>query len=517
VIRRRTNPILGALSLVVNLGLVLVVVYASILGWASQFWISMPSADPQQNQYFFLSISLYGGVVVVRTCLQMLFARRNQTIVRKLNRDSIGQAITIMYPEWVNRLSKLNAKSLRFDDWREQIFLWLIQRYGDDQKWEMWQQIVDMSLNILYGDDAHLTGGLVVPMYKTPLEQLRALTKSTFQQTLRFAKVVIVLNQEDYDLLEKIKVIVEEETGGDWDRYEVLMEPTKGKRNAMYKGFRRLIELGVDYIFNADSDSYLDLDAHANFMRVAFQTGLGCATGDVRVWNVMVNLLTRITGHRYSQAFNIERAAQSLFGAVTCMSGPFLGVRREVLELFLESWVHQMYLGKLCNFGDDRNISTNILRLGFLSLYIGESIVYTDAPEQFKVWRVQQTRWSRSANRETIISIPFLHRIPMWVQLDMIYQFMFPFVLFIILISIMSRTASIMWNDGFLVGLLSLVPYITIVLTLNWLFRGLYGYLSYNDKWYITSPLYIVLHYGILLPIKFYALITPLVNEWGTK
>jgi len=55
------------------------------------------------------------------------------------------------------------------------------------------------------------------------------------------------------------------------------------------------------------------------------------------------------------------------------------------------------------------------------------------------------------------------------------------------------------------------------VLTLNWLFRGLYGYLSYSDKWYVTSPLYIALHYGVLLPIKFYALATPKVNEWGTK
>lgn len=516
--RKRTNPILGALTLTLNLSLVLLVIYASLLGWSSQFWTQSPLADAQQrHEYFLVSISLYGAVVLIRSCLQILFARRNNAIIRRLNRESIETALLASYPEWENRLKVLNRKPKRFDVWRDEIIGWLTKRHGNKSGPKAWQALVDESFRILYGDVAWLTGGLVIPVYKTPLKQLRALIKSTFNQTYRFSQVVIVLNEDDPKQLAEIKKIVDQETNGDWEHYQVVQEPKKGKRNAMYKGFVELIAAGVDYIFNADSDSYLDLDAHANFMRIAFQTGLGCATGDVRVWNVAVNLLTRITGHRYSQAFNIERAAQSLFAAVACMSGPFMGVKREVLMLFLEAWVNQTYLGEFCNFGDDRNISTNVMRLGWPSLYIGESIVWTDCPEQFRVWRVQQTRWSRSANRETIISIPFMHKLPMWVQLDMIYQFMFPFVLFVILLSIMSRTIGIVGESGPLVGVLSLVPYVTIVLVLNWLFRGLYGFLSYYDAWYVTSPLYIILHYLVLLPIKFYALVTPKVNIWGTK
>jgi len=228
VIGKHVNPVLGALSLLVNLGLVLVVVYASILGWSSQFWIHSPLADGYQQEYFLLSISLYGGVVVVRTCLQILFARRNNAIIRRLNREALSSAIISLYPRWKRRLEKLNAKSTRFDDWREQVLLWLYQRHGEANKWPAWQKIVDKSFDILYGDEKHLTGGLVVPMYKTPLEQLRALVSSTYKQTLRFAKVVIVLNQNDPDLMEEIRKIVDEEANGDWNTYEVLMEPKKG-------------------------------------------------------------------------------------------------------------------------------------------------------------------------------------------------------------------------------------------------------------------------------------------------
>lgn len=522
------------------LSVVLLVAYSSYLGIAEQF--------------FAWSLTVYGTVVITRTILQLYFARRNNKMIRDVNRGYIFSAIRNLFSEEEEQhIRRLTRRPLRFDDFRAIVMARIVEllstssdpklvvRYateGDREKFlhqdadAWWRAIVTESMRLLGEEfrDKPIGGisleerqtrdvpttGLMIPMYKTPIEQLQALLVSAENQTWPYKNVVVVINQHDPELQEKVWGLIQE-IAHDTSRYAVFMEPRKGKRNAMERGARWLFEQGVDYVCNADSDSKVDLDVNANFIRIAANFGAGCATGDVRVWNDTDNWLARLTAHRYQQAFNIERAAQSWFKAVTCMSGPYLGVEAVLFRKFIDLWVAQYYLGQLCNFGDDRNISTNVMRLGRPSLYNPECIVLTDCPTRLSQWRLQQTRWARSASRETIISLPFMHKLPLWVEFDMAYQFLFSFILLGILLSLISRTIGIGLRYGMDDATISLLPYITIVVGLNWIFKGLYGYLSYKDRWYISSPLYIVLHYFILLPIRLYALVTPRNNEWGTK
>ena len=68
----------------------------------------------------------------------------------------------------------------------------------------------------------------------------------------------------------------------------------------------------------------------------------------------VAQLLTRLIGLRYWSAFHQERAAQSVFDVVMCCSGPAAAYRKELVDRVKDQYVTQVFLGRRCTFGDDR-------------------------------------------------------------------------------------------------------------------------------------------------------------------
>ena len=65
---------------------------------------------------------------------------------------------------------------------------------------------------------------------------------------------------------------------------------------------------------------------------------------------------------RYFVAFRVCKAAESIFGAVTCCSGCFSAYRREAIAPVLERWENQRFLGRPATYGDDRSLTNFVLR-----------------------------------------------------------------------------------------------------------------------------------------------------------
>lgn len=366
------------------------------------------------------------------------------------------------------------------------------------------------------------TVGIVVPIYRTRVIELKRLVESIENQTYPISFVELVLNDPEDDELKAMLVGLVTRYG---DKYHWRVEPRLGKRYAMRTGFDNLLESAyfrlskqVKYVFNVDSDSELHEDAISNAVRVfESDSRIDCLTGDIRVSNHDVNLLTVLTYQRYFFAFNVERAAQSLWQGVTCMSGPFMGIRAAALAHILEPWATQVFMGNQCNFGDDRHISTLVLKSGRASVFTPDSIAWTDVPETMKTWRRQQTRWNRSAWRETIITLPWIYRLPLWVILDTAYLSLFPFILWGIVIWLTIKVLSTWLDKGLMAMLEVILPYAVVVLALNFLFNALYGALVNRDARYLYNPLYIVYQFLWLQPIRVWALLTVNRTEWGTR
>lgn len=472
-----------------------------------------------------LPMTLYGVVVITRKLLQLGFARRGNAAARRVVRQPIVESLAAAHPGLHGALNHLLERPLQLDDFKAAVYALLEPVYHDEvraalagkdkretlpitlmSKWIEQQWYVAMQRS--FGARPPSVG-VVVPTYKTSLVEMRRLVDSLEAQTYPRIAIVIVLNEHNEEMIQLTDRL--RKRYGEM-RYVREVEPRKGKRNAMYMGFRSLLDADrpPKYIFNVDSDSMLHPDAISNAVRyLETFPDVACVTGDIRITNPNVNLLTKLTYQRFFFSFHVERAAQNLFHAVTCMSGAFFGVRSDLLREVAELWANQTFLGQHCTYGDDRHISTLALQRGLGAAFSPDCISWTDVPEKLKVWRRQQTRWLRSAWRETIITLPWLYRLPLWTIFEITYQVVFPFILWGILIALGYRAVQH--------GPAILLPYLAVTVALSLIFHSIYGGLIQRDRQYVLYPLYLFFQFVHLQPLRLWALMSLDETTWGTK
>ncbi|PIR62093.1 MAG: hypothetical protein COY81_04450 [Candidatus Pacebacteria bacterium CG_4_10_14_0_8_um_filter_43_12] len=405
---------------------------------------------------------------------------------------------------------------------------------------------------------------VVIPTYQTSEEEMRRLLQSIKNQAYPVTHAYVVYNDNPNDPLRKnvkqpefmafqqIVNQVNAEPGRNNCQIQLLAQPARGKREAMAMGFvtalgktylddlkakypdvsekelsttignldiNELPELRHDFILNIDSDTEIQhpFSVLASLIQLKAHPDAGTTTGDVRVTNRDTNLLSEMTYQRYWRAFFVERAAQSLHGHVTCMSGPWVCMRSEALAEVFEEWYFQEFLGQRCTYGDDRHLSTLLLRNGWESLFCPDSAVLTDCPTDWKLFLRQQLRWNKSFNRENFILFDFLHELDKFTQMDVIYQQSFAFVMLAIMIQLLVKAIVLGVDQGVMTGIESLLPYSVAVLAYNELFFGVYGSLKNRDARFLYSPTYIGYHFGSLLWLKLYAFFKLTDTAWGTK
>lgn len=287
-----------------------------------------------------------------------------------------------------------------------------------------------------------------------------------------------------------------------------LLQPKRGKREALYTAFQMHIDRGADAVFTTDSDTRVEPDAIEKMAQLLKDPGIGAVTGNVAIDNIH-NWLSFLSSLRYWFAFNLERAAQSYFGVVSCVSGPLGLYRREVLQKILDPWVHQTFLNQRCTYGDDRHLTNRVLELGKKVVFTPYATCKTETPTQYRRWLLQQTRWSKSYYREFLLNAQWFHKHPLWLAYDLVYQALYPFFL---LFSIgLQIGLYLQYNSLFF-----LKVWIATIL-LGGFLRVLFSFIFTRDLRFIFFMFYGFLYIFGLLPSKLFAVATLWDVQWGTS
>ncbi len=222
-------------------------------------------------------------------------------------------------------------------------------------------------------------------------------------------EVLVVDDCSNDNSQEKIKEIITElqdEIGYDIkERVHYHLQPENlGKREALAVGAKIAKH---ELLVFVDSDSFLDPFAIRNIVQ-PFQDGnMGGVSGRTDVANTFTNNLTKMQSVRYYIAFRILKAAEGIFDAVTCLSGPLSCYRKDLVLKYSEAWLNQKFLGQRATFGDDRSMTNFILR-NHRTTYQDTAVCSTIVPNTYKVFLKQQMRWKRSWLRETFIAATFM-------------------------------------------------------------------------------------------------------------
>jgi hyaluronan synthase len=131
-------------------------------------------------------------------------------------------------------------------------------------------------------------------------------------------------------------------------------------------------------------------------------------SGRVAVLNEKENFLTRMLSVRYSVSFDFGRAYQSTYGTVVCCPGALTAFRREVVFPLMPEFLSQRFMNELCKHGEDRALTTLILRTGQYVKYQSNAVVYTTVPTKYGQMNKMYLRWTRSYVRESAFQARFI-------------------------------------------------------------------------------------------------------------
>ena len=286
----------------------------------------------------------------------------------------------------------------------------------------------------------------------------------------------------------------------------LVLQPHRGKRHAMYTSFKILGELMCcSYIFTTDSDTIVDKYAVQHLLSTIMQDkDVSAVAGQVKIWNVNT-MFTFISSLRHWFASNLERAAQSYRGCVGCVPGP-IGMYKYVdIKEYMNRWVFQKFIGKYCHYGDDRHLTNIILRQGKRVKYNQLAVCYTETPSTVSRWVQQQTRWNKSAIRESFWSVGAFYKQDLWLFIDIVHQSMYYLVVICTIVYIlMSRK------------MIDVVIWLYTVFAMSFT-RSIYATLITKDTQYMFFPAYVVIYILLSLPAKLFSFVTLYDAGWGTS
>jgi len=329
-----------------------------------------------------------------------------------------------------------------------------------------------------------------------------------------FARALASLSLLDYPDLEVLVVDDGSENSADIERitnkagFKYIYQENAGKREAMYNGLNHIRRESAVVMFS-DSDTIWTRQAAKELVKVLLaDKRTGAVTGEVAVTNHTHSIMTRLIGMRYHMAFAYERASQSYFKTVTCISGPLGAYKRSVIDSVKEPFVNQMFLGKKCTYGDDRHLTNLVLARGYQVRYAANAKCYTQAPTEFRALLKQQTRWGKSYWRELLWQAKSLRSHGPYLWYDFVVTAVLPFIL------IGSLTYQLYQFAG---GSISHGVALAVTFAGVSLLRVLDPMIRKRDPWYLAFVAYSFIYFLVLLPVKVLALFTIADGKWGSR
>jgi hyaluronan synthase len=354
---------------------------------------------------------------------------------------------------------------------------------------------------------------------KMDLEPTVAVVMPAFNEEGAVGNSVRALLAVDYPD-DKLEVVVVNDGSTDGTLREILtvadgeprvqiidFEVNRGKRAAMAAGIRAT---NAEVVAFVDSDSVLERDALRMIVQGFGERRVGAIAGHAEVMNTRESWITRMQAVRYFVAFRVCKAAESIFGAVTCCSGCFSAYRREAILPALEQWERQTFLGRPATYGDDRSLTNYVLR-NWKVRYESRALSHTIVPAHFRLFLRQQLRWKRSWTRESLIAGRFIWRknplASLWAYLGIVLPLIAPLI----------ACRSLVWQP-IAVGAGAPIVYMLGIYAMAMVYGLYYGFQHgrYDTLW-VFGVLFVFFYLAFLIWQTYYAVFTSRNPSWGTR
>ena len=152
----------------------------------------------------------------------------------------------------------------------------------------------------------------------------------------------------------------------------------------------------AEIILSVDSDVVVDKNAVRQLVRRFTSDRIAAVGGWVDVRNKQDNWLTRMQVVKYWYSYYFMKNLEWGFRRVMCLSGCLTAYRRSVLVELEPKLEHRSILGVPIKYGEDRFLTRQIVKAGYLTTMTLDARCRTFVPSTVMSYFSQQLRWRRS-------------------------------------------------------------------------------------------------------------------------
>lgn len=338
----------------------------------------------------------------------------------------------------------------------------------------------------------HLKASVIIPIFNEDPEALKRCFDSLRDPYID--EIIPIFDQREKSF--QLKRLA------DMRGFKSLRANAAGKRAAVAQGLQVAKN---DIVILMDSDTFFEKGAIFKLLQPFNDPHIAGVTSNQRIYHPERNVVRRVANWMEIVRFTIASIpAQAYFEHVACLPGRAIAFRRKLLIPHIPSFLSQVVMGIKEETGDDRFLTSVLLREGHKLTFAPDAHVLTDAPNTWRAMIKQQIRWARSSQRETILSLRWLWKFP------------FTFLVFVtdiitplFFVAVIALTSYGVWIGA------PLGPHLVAVIALVMGFVGMnitIGVKSYpvfkDKKYFRYLPVYAFFSMVIMIPIRIYGLIT---------
>ena len=257
-----------------------------------------------------------------------------------------------------------------------------------------------------YSGKMNFFTSVLIPVVDEPLDLFENVLSNIAHQNP--SEIIVVINGPKNEKLEECCFNFQKKLMKSNTIFKCYYTPIAGKRNAIKVAMEN-VDPRSDIAVLVDSDTIWTENTLVELLKpFACDETIGGVTTRQKILEPERKLVTMFANLLEEIRAEGTMKAMSVTGKVGCLPGRTIAFRTSIMKDVMYDFMHETFMGFHKEVSDDRSLTNLTLQRGYKTVMQDTSVIYTDAPLEWKKFVRQQLRWSEGSQYNNLRMTPWM-------------------------------------------------------------------------------------------------------------